>query len=150
MTVIKNENFGGNFHQKVLKVRKWYQSPFFELCECHLVLKKNQNLLFQNDSFFKLQKFIINNFYNSYEQSEIYFRKKGTVVENKRLTMWLWVIYKRDQLKKKDCQCIEVLETLESLMCFCNDRMQNHHQKSRKENSKVTSVAAIRCPFFFS
>jgi len=45
---------------------------------------KNQNL---NDSFFKPQIFVINNFYNSYELPGIYFRKEGIIVRNKRLTI---------------------------------------------------------------
>jgi hypothetical protein len=77
MTVIENRKIGGNSHQKVPKVKKWCQLPFFEFFQCQLVSKKFKPEYFKIDSFFKLQNVIMNNFYNSYEQPEIYFRKKG-------------------------------------------------------------------------
>ena len=82
MTVIENKKNWWEFPSKGAQSEKMTVT-LFELCEYHLVPKKNQNLLFQNDSFFKLQKLIIINFFNNYEQSEFYFRKKAQLWETK-------------------------------------------------------------------
>jgi len=63
---------------------------------------KNQNLTISKMILsLSFKMLYIDNFYNSYGQPENYFRKKGIIVRNKRLTKWWWAIYNRNQLQKK-------------------------------------------------
>ena len=66
-------------------------TPFLNFVNTTWFPKKLKPDYFKNDSFFKLQHFIINNFYSSYEHLEIDF-KKGITVRNTRLTMQWWPI----------------------------------------------------------
>ena len=59
-------------------------SVTFLILSMPLGSQKYQNLTI---SFLKLQNLIINNFYSNSEQPEIYSRKNGIIVRNKRLTM---------------------------------------------------------------
>ena len=68
MTIIENKKFGGNFHQKVLKMKMISLTLFWILSKLDY---------FKNNSFFRLQNLIINNFYGSYESLKFILEKKA-------------------------------------------------------------------------